>query len=151
MRRWNGWGDDTIDNVINADALEFLQQRIGHGTPPKDVTLAQSCKAVPPSRLLQHRMVDTSAELRMHNSHGQSLPDWLKIRFGKIEHFPDGVAFPESSEQVRELLSYAKACGAAVIPYGGGTSVVGHLTVPQSAQPVLSMNMSRLSDRKSVV
>ena len=145
MRRWNGWGDDAIDMSINADALAFLQQRIGKGTPPNDVTQAQACKAVPQSRLPQHRLVDTSAELRMRNSLGQSLPDWLKMRFDKIEHFPDGVAFPESGEQVRELLSYAKACGAGVIPYGGGTSVVGHLTVPQSVQAVLSMNMSRMS------
>ena len=145
MRRWNGWGDDAIDFSINADALAFLQQRVGKGTPPNDATQRQTCNAVPDSRLPSHRLVDTSVNLRMRHSLGQSLPDWLKMRFGKIEHFPDGVAFPESSEQVRELLSYAKSCGAAVIPYGGGTSVVGHLTVPQSAQPVLSMNMSRLS------
>ena len=146
MRRWNGWGDDTIDFSINADALAFLQQRIGEGKAPVDVTQAKACSAVPASRLPPHPLVDISAEVRMRNSLGQSLPDWLKMRFGKIEHFPDGVAFPESGEQVRELLTYAKACGAAVIPYGGGTSVVGHLSVPQGAQPVLSINMSRLSN-----
>ncbi|QJQ05766.1 FAD-binding oxidoreductase [Undibacterium piscinae] len=145
MRRWNGWGDDSIDFSINSDALAFLQQRIGKGLPATDATLAQACSGVPASRLPAHRLVSTTGEVRMRNSLGQSLPDWLKMRFGKIDSFPDGVAFPESADQVRELLAYASACGAAVIPYGGGTSVVGHLSVPHGAQPVLSMNMSRLS------
>ena len=154
MRRWNGWGDDTIEFAINAEALDFLQQRIGKGTPITDATLAQASRAVPASRLPTHPLVDTTAEIRMRHSLGQSLPDWLKMRYGQIASFPDGVAFPESGAQVRALLDYAKACGAAVIPYGGGTSVVGHLTVPQGAQPVLSMNMVRLSglmnlDKKS--
>ncbi len=145
MRRWNGWGDDTITFALNADAQQFLQQRLGAGTPTTDATLAQACSDVPASRLPPHPLVDTRPETRMRHSLGQSLPDWLKMRFGKIDSFPDGVAFPESREQVRELLAYASACAAAVIPYGGGTSVVGHLTVPHSAQPVLSINMTRLS------
>lgn len=145
MRRWNGWGDDSINFAINDDALAFLQQRIGQGRPMKDATLAQACGAVPASRLPPHPLVETGAEVRMRNSLGQSLPDWLKLRYGRIENFPDGVAFPESGEQVRALLRYAQSCGAALIPYGGGTSVVGHLTVAPSAQPVLSVNMSRLS------
>ena len=58
---------------------------------------------------------------------------------------PDGVAFPESGEQVRELLEYARDCAAAVIPYGGGTSVAGHSTAPAGEQPVLTVNLSRLT------
>ena len=145
MRRWNGWGDDTVEFALNQDALEFLAERIGTSTAPSDATLAQACDSVPPSRLLPHPLVDTSAEARLRNGLGQSLPDWLKLRYGKVGILPDGVAFPESSAQVRELLDYAKQCGAAVIPYGGGTSVVGHLTAQESTQPVLTVNLSRLS------
>ncbi|MBI3283857.1 MAG: FAD-binding oxidoreductase [Burkholderiales bacterium] len=145
MRRWNGWGDDTIEFALNGDALAFLQQRIGAATPFADASLEQTCRGVPPSRLAPHALIDTRPETRMRNSLGQSLPDWLKMRYGKIGAFPDGVAFPESGEQVRALLDYASACGAAVIPYGGGTSVVGHLTVPAGEQPVLTINLSRLS------
>jgi alkyldihydroxyacetonephosphate synthase len=145
MRRWNGWGDDSINFAINDDALAFLLQRIGQGQAISDASLAQACSAVPASRLPPHPLVETGAEVRMRNSLGQSLPDWLKLRYGRIDSFADGVAFPESGEQVRSLLDYAQACGATVIPYGGGTSVVGHLSVPQGQTPVLSINMSRLS------
>jgi alkyldihydroxyacetonephosphate synthase len=52
--------------------------------------------------------------------------------------FPDGVALPESSEQVRELLQYAAENNIDVIPYGGGTSVVGHINPIASDRPVLT-------------
>ena len=120
-RRWNGWGDDTIEFALNPDALAFLSARIGPPTAPRDATLAEACRGIPASRLPPHRLIDTTPETRLRNGLGQSLPDWLKLRYGKVGHVPDGVAFPESSEQVRELLEYARRCGAAVIPYGGGT------------------------------
>jgi alkyldihydroxyacetonephosphate synthase len=145
MRRWNGWGDDSVEFALNQDALGFLAERIGTSPAPSDATLAQACNNVPACRLPPHPLVDTSVEVRLRNGLGQSLPDWLKLRYGKVGTLPDGVAFPESSAQVRELLDYAKLCGAAVIPYGGGTSVVGHLTAQESAQPVLTVNLSRLS------
>ena len=81
----------------------------------------------------------------MRASFGQSLPDWLKLRFAKWPRAVDGVAFPETSDEVRELLDYAKANNVIVIPYGGGTSVVGHLTPPEGNRPVLSLNLSRMS------
>jgi alkyldihydroxyacetonephosphate synthase len=144
MKRWNGWGDESIELVVNADALQFLEQRVGPGVAPVDATLAQACAGMPASRLPAHPLVVTSAEVRLRSSLGHSLPDWLKMRSGKVGTVADGVAFPQTSEQVRELLDYAQACGAAVIPMGGGTSVVGHLTVPEGAQPVLTVNLTRI-------
>jgi alkyldihydroxyacetonephosphate synthase len=145
VRRWNGWGDDAIEFALNPDALAFLAQRIGTGTSVPDATLEQVTAAVPASRLPAHPLVDTGAETRLRNGLGQSLPDWLKLRHGKTGPLPDGVAFPETSTDVRALLDYAKQCGAAVIPYGGGTSVVGHLTAQDGERPVLTVNLSRLS------
>lgn len=145
MRRWNGWGDDSIDAALNEDALAFLQARIGRGITPVDAVLEEVCRHVRPSRLRSHPMIDTSAEVRLRNGLGQSMQDWLRLRHGRIGTLPDGVAFPESSEQVRALLDYSARNGVAVIPYGGGTSVVGHLTAPEGDNPVLTINLSRLS------
>ena len=64
--------------------------------------------------------------------------------------FPDAVAYPDSSEAVRELLHYAEQTGAILIPFGGGTSVVGHVTVLPSATPVVTVDLSRLSDLLSL-
>lgn len=145
MRRWNGWGDDGIELALSAQALAFLQQRIGSSAPFKDAMLGEVCRAIASSRLPPHRLIDTAAETRLRCALGQSLPDWLQLRYGRIEAVPDGVAYPESSEQVRELLDYARGCGAAVIAYGGGTSVAGQLSTPAGERPVLTISLSRLT------
>src|SRR3990167_4976553 len=145
MRRWNGWGDDSIRPALDADALAFLQQRVGRSRPFRDATLAEACRNIAPSRLPPHRLIDTAPETRLRCALGQSLPDWLKLRYGRVDVVPDGVAFPESGGEVRELLDYARGCAAAVIAYGGGTSVAGPLTVLAGEQPVLSINLSRLA------
>jgi alkyldihydroxyacetonephosphate synthase len=144
MRRWNGWGDEVVEFALNEDALAFLRQRIGMGTPVADAAFEQACGRIAASRLPPHRLVDTSPEARLRNALGQSLPDWLRLRYGVIDTAPDGVAYPESAEEVRALFAFARGCGAAVIAQGGGTSVAGHLTVPPGAQPVLSVNLTRL-------
>lgn len=144
MKRWNGWGDDAIQFELGADALAFLSERIGPGAAPADASFEHACAAVGPSRLPAHRLVDTGAAARLLHAHGQSLPDWLRLRYGETGPAPDGVACPESGAEVRELLDYAKQAGAIVIPYGGGTSVAGHLSVPEGAPPVLCLDTTRL-------
>jgi alkyldihydroxyacetonephosphate synthase len=143
MRRWNGWGDESIEFALNADALAFLAQRIGVGRPGTEASLAQACAQIGASRLTAHPRIDTSPEVRLRNALGQSLPDWLRLRYGVIGAAPDGVAYPESAQEVRELLAYAAQHGVALIAQGGGTSVAGHLTAPV-AQPSLAVNMTRM-------
>ena len=145
MRRWNGWGDDTMEFALDADALDFLAQRIGAGTPVADAGHAQACAQIPPSRLAPHRLVDTDPAQRLRHALGQSLADWLRLRYGVIDTAPDGVAFPESVADVRELLAYAGRFDVALIPHGGGTSVAGHLTVAAGERPVLAVSTARLS------
>lgn len=144
MRRWNGWGDDTIEFALNEDALAFLAQRIGKGSPFADAAFEQACAQIRPSRLVAHRLIDTTAPVRLRNALGQSLPDWLRLRYGVIDTAPDGVAYPESPEDVRALLDYAGQFNVVLIPQGGGTSVAGHLTAPGGERPVLAVNLTRL-------
>ncbi|NVD97131.1 FAD-binding oxidoreductase [Massilia sp. BJB1822] len=144
MRRWNGWGDEAIEFALNEDALGFLAARIGNGSPVADASFEQACAQLGASRLPPHRLIDTSPETRLRNALGQSLPDWLKLRYGRIGPAPDGVAFPESSQEVRELINYARLYGVALIPHGGGTSVAGHLTVLDPFRLTLAVNTTRL-------
>lgn len=144
MRRWNGWGEDTVEVALNGEALAFLEDRIGKGMPPHDAGFDAVCAAIPAGRLPPHPLVDDAATTRALHALGQSLPDWLRLRHGRLGPVPDGVAFPESAEQVRALLAYARGCGAAVIPYGGGTSVAGHVNVADAACPTLCVDMRRM-------
>jgi alkyldihydroxyacetonephosphate synthase len=143
MRRWNGWGDEAVEFALNDAALAFLAQRIGAGRPVADAGFGQASAKIAASRLPEHRLIDLSPEVRLRNALGQSLPDWLRLRYGVIGRVPDGVAYPESAQDVRDLLEYAARHGVALIPQGGGTSVAGHLTAPAGAAS-LAVNMTRM-------
>jgi len=145
MRRWNGWGDDSVVQALAPDALAFLRERLGEPLRPQDASLEQACATVPASRLPHHPWVERGAETRLRASHGQSLGDWIALRFGDIGRVVDGVAFPEDAAQLRQLIDWAQAQGVLVMPQGGGTSVVGHLSPPEGdARAVLSLNLTRM-------
>lgn len=145
-RRWNGWGDEAVDAPLNEDAIGFLRERIGPAPAPHDASLADALAAVQarPSRLPPHPAVSTDALDRLRASSGQSLGDWLRLRFGRVGPVVDGVAHPESDEQVHELLQWAAAHRLTVLPVGGATSVVGHLAPTPDGPPVLALSMARM-------
>ncbi len=147
MRRWNGWGDDATVATLNADALTMLRELAGApmASQPPDATLQDFLSKLPASRLPAHPLITTDAGERFKVALGESFHDWLRRRVGALPTVPDGVAFPESSGQVRELLDAAQANNWMVIPFAGGTSVAGHLDCPQSTRPVLSINLTRMN------
>lgn len=145
MRRWNGWGDEETVVELPAAGAEFLAARVGPGQPLADADLAQVLARVPASRLPAHPLVSVDAEDRVRHARGQSLPDWLAMRSGEFGVFPDGVACPETAEQIRALLAWASEHDVTVIPYGGGTSVAGHINPQAGARPVLTVSLERMN------
>lgn len=147
MRRWNGWGETHVQASLGPEALAFLREAVGPGAAPVDATLEAVCERIEreqPSRLPPHPGVERGAEHRLRSGLGQSMGDWLRLRFGVPGPLTDGVAYPESAGATRELLAWAEAVDAVVIPCGGATSVVGHLAPPAGGtRPVLTLNMSR--------
>jgi len=156
MRRWNGWGDTTTIYPLPETAVPFLTARVGPGVPTPDAQLADVVAGVPPSRLPAHSLINQEPEARVRHACGQSLPDWVAMRYGRFPAFPDGVAFPTTDADVRDLIHYAITHDVKLIPYGGGTSVVGHVNPRPGDAPVLTVDMGRLNqlrhfDRRSLL
>ena len=145
MRRWNGWGDDATSMDLNEAARAMMNARLGPGLPGRDATRDEMLAQVPASRLPSHPLIQTDADTRFAMALGESFGDWIRKRFGALPPVPDGVAFPESGAQVRELLDLAYEQNWIVIPFAGGTSVAGHLDCPISQRPILSINLSRMN------
>lgn len=145
MRRWNGWGDDSIRPELPASGLTHLRDRIGTASPLPDASLDEVIRQVPESRLPDHPLIDKNAETRIRHARGQSLPDWLAMRSGDFDTFPDGVARPETGEQVRQLLQLASDHRFTIIPYGGGTSVAGHINPLAGDTAVLTLSLARMN------
>ncbi len=145
MKRWNGWGDEAINYPLSGSAAHYLAGQMGEGAHLEDVPFGRVLAGIAPSRLPHHPLISSDSEERLRHARGQSLPDWIALHSGLIGTFPDGVAYPVSDEEVRILLDYAKAAAVKVIPFGGGTSVVGHINPIPGDTPVLTMDLSRLN------
>ncbi len=145
-RRWNAWGlaDSPYMSSLSEGGRQALGLLVGEAEPLEDTNLDSVLAKVPPSQLPEHPLIRVGAEDRLRHARGQSLPDWMDLRSGNIDVFPDGVAFPKSSAEVRELLDFAKQKNIDVIPYGGGTSVVGHINPQSSDRPVLTIDMGEM-------
>lgn len=145
MKRWNGWGDETVHYPLPDSAALYLASQVGAGARLEDVSLGQALAGVGASSLHQHALISTEPEERLRHARGQSLPDWIALRSGRIGAFPQGVAYPATEAEVRTLLEYARMAGVKIIPFGGGTSVVGHVNPLPGDAPVITMDLSRLN------
>lgn len=145
MRRWNGWGQTSTEYPLHPSAYSFLITQLGTGSTLEDASLQSVLAGVPTSRLPEHPGLVTDPQVRLMHALGQSLPDWVAMRSGLIEHFPDGVAFPKTEEELRQWLTFAQKNNIMVIPYGGGTSVVGHITPLSERGPVLTLDLSGMN------
>jgi alkyldihydroxyacetonephosphate synthase len=150
MQRWNGWGDESVHMELSPQADALLQYLIGKGTPRADCPLEQFLRKIPAPRLPEHPLITGDPKERLDHAHGQSLPDWVGMRAGAIERFPDGVSRPSTIEELREVLKFAETRHAVIIPCGGGTSVAGHLTVPEGDRPVISLSLKGLRRLKNL-
>ena len=144
MRRWNGWGDDLTNYPLPESAGKYLLEHIGSGDTSQDAALESVLSTVPPSRLPERSLVSYEPIERLMHARGQSLPDWIALRTGRIGDFPDGVAYPTCDEELRSLFGFGQECLARLIAFGGGTSVVGHINPTAGGQAVLTVDLSYL-------
>ena len=147
--RWNGWGNVNINKKVSAHGAKLIKAHIGKTKKLSSVSLQQVLKTVPKSRLpaalTDLDIVSTDKEVRLRHARGQSFPDWIAMHGGDFEVFPDGVAFPESTSDVETLLTLASEHDLIVIPFGGGTSVAGHINPQKGSRPVLTVAMSKMN------
>jgi alkyldihydroxyacetonephosphate synthase len=131
LKHW-GWGyeDEQPSPSELRDAAAFLTGRLGFGSPDpeepvqlSDVSLPAPRLAPPESRL--EEICGASDYERALHCYGRSYSDVVRAFRGRFDHPPDVVAHPRSEDEVQAILDWALSAGAAVIPFGGGTSVVG--------------------------
>jgi alkyldihydroxyacetonephosphate synthase len=138
--RWNGWGrlGDSVgfSRAREAALLRELGRRFGRSLTRGREPVALEEIALPPSRIGEPVMVKlraacgddrvrTSALERVSHALGKSLPDLMRLRRGEVPMAPDVVVHPRDEGAVAAVLRVAADADLAVIPFGGGTSVVG--------------------------
>jgi alkyldihydroxyacetonephosphate synthase len=62
---------------------------------------------------------------RITHGYGKSFGDLVRLQMREMPQPPDWVAFPRNEDDISALMDFAATSGAALIPFGGGTSVCG--------------------------
>ena len=150
MRRWNGWGKENFEYNLEDSAFDYIAEKVGKGNVLRDVELKDVIKKVPESRLSKHNLILTDAKERVTHSSGQSFADWVMFKGGEYDQFTDGVSYPENEDEVKQIIKFAKENKVSLIPYGGGTSVTGHLSPEKSKTANLTVDMSRMNRMLSI-
>ncbi len=132
-RRLKHWGWGYEDEQPSQDQLRptagAIADRIGFGSrdPQAPVPLSEvslpAPRLRPPPALAAICSVDRY-ERALH-CYGRSYSDVVRAFRGQFDGSPDVVARPRDESEVEAVLEWALSAGAAVIPFGGGTSVVG--------------------------
>jgi alkyldihydroxyacetonephosphate synthase len=129
--KWWGWGDPERRAELGGEALASLRSELGEAEPAGRASLEQV--SLPEPRVLPDAIADTvggsavldDRERRLQRAAGRSYPDLVRLRAGRLEAAPDAVVLPASAAEVARVLEICAAEGIAVVPFGGGSSVVG--------------------------
>jgi len=145
MKRIQGWGSISTDYLVPEPARKYLESVVGAPLKLNNVPINDLIKRIPSSKCPSHPQISTESEVRLRHARGQSLNDWVDMFDGLINTFPDGVAYPTTEKDVRELIDFALQNHINLIPYGGGSSVAGHLTPPGEGPLTISVDLSKMN------
>ncbi len=130
VRKHWGWGyEDQQPSAAELQAAAAdIRERLGFGgeaeepVPLEAIELPAPRLAAPGSLA---EIVSDDRRERVSHALGKSYTDAVRGFRGEFDHPPDLVARPRDEADVEAVLGWCADAGAAAIPYGGGTSVVG--------------------------
>jgi alkyldihydroxyacetonephosphate synthase len=153
---WSGWGDASLVPELPEAVRELLATGLGVRTAPRppgsiaDIELpaprlsAEAIEAL--GSILGGGGVLDDDEARIRRTGGKSTPDLLRLRVHDVAGAPDVVLLPGSHDEVLGVLRVCSERRIAVVPFGGGTSVVGGLEpAAEGFEGVLALDVRRLN------
>jgi len=158
--RWWGWG--TLDRDFSLEGrqafwpklqewLELPDEAIeheAHPVPLEEISLRPPRLDDPMllslRRLLGEGQVRADKLTRVEHAYGKSYRDLVRIRTGHIPNPSDVVVYPVDQGQVASLLAWAAEREVAVIPFGGGSSVLGGVEPALDGCFAITLDLARL-------
>ncbi|MDQ2907598.1 MAG: FAD-binding oxidoreductase [Chloroflexota bacterium] len=150
-RKFWGWGPE--GDVLSSGEVRWLEGRWARQfgvsqfeyTPPpteNEIHLRPPRLSAPASLL---PICTTEQYERLFHSYGYSFLDSVRIFARDFSHPPDVIAYPRNAQDIVNLLDWCNDAGAAVIPFGGGTSVVGGIEPPAGYPAVVTIDMRHMN------
>ena len=149
---WWGWGEG--GHGLPPAAVEALVEALGAGAAspavePQDVHLPEPALPERARARLAAAVggahVGAGQAARLAHAAGKGYPDLVRLRAGRPAGAPDAVVSPASHDEVAAVLSVCTAERVAVVPFGGGTSVVGGVEPLRGEHgAVIALDLGRL-------
>jgi len=155
-QRWWGWGVEGHDEPLPADGDALLTAELGMSPgrrepPPLEALVLPPSGLAPGARAALENVVggawvrDDRAS-RVTHALGRSYPDLVRLRSGRLDVAPDAVLEPGTAAEVLEALRACVQLDLAVVPFGGGTSVVGGVEALAGERTgVVALDLGRLT------
>jgi alkyldihydroxyacetonephosphate synthase len=136
--RWNGWGATSQKNPLpgNAPQWEWIRKTLNVSRLPETPPIPLGEIELPPCRLaapvlarlrsiVGDEQLRTGDYERAFHARGKSYHDLLHLRAGLLDVAPDAVVYPRRADEVLAVVQLCAEEDIALVPYGGGSSVVG--------------------------
>ena len=146
-RSWWGWGNvedalsesETPDLTARCAALLPDHDFTDHAPPDPDQLELPSSRITPPAPLAG--LCSSDPTDRAGHARGKAFRDVVLNLRGRLDNVPDLIARPRSEQDVIDILDWCTRESIAVIPYGGGSSVVGGVE-PRFDGPAVTMDLT---------
>lgn len=151
---WNAWGDPAAAKPLSDGIRNLLEQALGVAAAEIPAPGIDDVELTPPALHERHRDALTAIVGTGHlrtdhldrilHAGGKSTPDLLQRKQIRQDS-PDAVLLPATEDEIARILAYCSEHGIAVVPFGGGTSVVGGLDpIRGRFEAVVSLDLRRL-------
>lgn len=133
IQRVSGVADRVPQAPVAFDSISLLEPRI-------DDRFLSSLR-----KCLREDQIASDRSTRLSHCYGKSYRDLLRAIAGQVDRAPDLVLFPESHEEVEAIVAAAVASDVKLIPFGGGTNIVGGVEVtPAISGTVATVSLRRM-------
>ncbi|MGN6721077.1 MAG: FAD-binding oxidoreductase [Marmoricola sp.] len=155
---WSRWGDPAEAGPVSDSVRGLIDMFLGASDTPA-VSAEQVALSAPLAADLVAELgaivgpehVSTAHSDRLLRTRGKSTPDLLKIRSGDGSESPDVVVRPGNAAEIEALIAWCVRQHVALVPFGGGTSVVGGLVADRGGfNGVVCLDLMRLDRLISV-
>lgn len=160
---WSRWGDPEQAGPLPETALTLVDAFLGtRETPAVEAADVRLSEPLDPALVAElaaivgDEQVLLDHDTRLHRTRGKSTPDLLRLRHGDGLDSPDAVVRPGSHDEVAAVIAWCVRRHVALVPFGGGTSVVGGLVAERDGfAGVISLDLVRFDkllevDRESM-